>query len=107
MYLSSFPQITYATLENGKLKLKKNDKYFYQIQGQMRIVGCQKCTFMVWTPLGFLTDTISYDPNFWKIEMEGKLTSFFYECLLPEILDSRKARGLPFRELKTYKSKEK
>lgn len=35
---------------NGQLVLKKNCDRFYQIQGQMHIMGCKRCEYEVWTP---------------------------------------------------------
>ena len=38
------------------------------------------------------------DNEFWNNEMFPKLERFYFLCLLPEIVDSRHARGMPIRE---------
>lgn len=38
--------------------------------------------------------------QFWSENMEKKLLSFYNKCLLPEIVDSRKARSLKLRDEK-------
>ncbi|KAJ8886812.1 hypothetical protein PR048_013024, partial [Dryococelus australis] len=42
---------------------------------------------------GIFIDRIVKDTQFWEQEMVTKLTKFYWECLLEEILDSRKAQG--------------
>ena len=34
--------------------LKRNENYYYQIQGQLAITGRRYCYFIVWTPLGMV-----------------------------------------------------
>lgn len=49
-------KIKYLEKKNGKLVLKKNHDYFYQIQGQLHITPKKYCYFVVWTPKGkFIT----------------------------------------------------
>ncbi|KAF0755359.1 YqaJ domain-containing protein [Aphis craccivora] len=75
---------------------KKKHKHHYQIQGQMRIAQKNFCVFAVWTPKGIKTETILFDKQFWKEQMFPKLQTFFYDCLLPEIVDPRYP-GRPIR----------
>lgn len=37
---------------DGKMKLKINDNYYYQVQGQLRVANKNACYFIVWTPKG-------------------------------------------------------
>ena len=75
-----------------------------------------KCYFMVWSPLGYHLEIVSYDPEFWAdLEVllstayfthylvlltnnKDTLENFYMNCLLPEIVDPRAPRGLPIRE---------
>lgn len=95
---------------SGKiLGLKKQHPYFYQIQGQLHISGREYCIFAVWTGLAdqqfqdkadlgkFLyTENIWYDPEFFN-KMLPILKEFYFEWLLPEIVDSRYKRKMPVR----------
>ena len=42
----------FCTMDNGQVKLKHNDKYYYQVQGVMAITKRRWCDFVVWTPKG-------------------------------------------------------
>ncbi|XP_050306062.1 uncharacterized protein LOC126745672 isoform X2 [Anthonomus grandis grandis] len=52
-------KITFATLENNHLHLKKNHNYYYQVQGQLAIANKQSCYFIIWSPLGMLVEQYS------------------------------------------------
>lgn len=56
--------------------------------------------FAVWSgenkPLK--TEKIERDDQFWEEKMKEKLLTFYMNWLLPEIVDSRRACGMPLRE---------
>ncbi|CAH1710462.1 unnamed protein product [Aphis gossypii] len=94
--------------ENGKLKfmtennegqlvLKEEDKRYYQVQGELNISEKTYCYFVVWTPKGFIMDKIQRDESFWNDKIEPRVTEFYMNSLLPEMIDSRRARDLPIR----------
>lgn len=39
------------------------------------------------------------DEEFWRNNIEPKATKFYHNCLLPEIVDPRKSRSVPLRNL--------
>lgn len=78
--------IKYCTLDSEKIVLKRNDKYMFQIQGQLHITGRDTCLFVVWTPKGFSVEEISRDDKFWELKMEEKLDLFYMEALLPIVM---------------------
>jgi len=45
-------KIKSCVIENGQLHLKRNDNYFYQVQGQLHITNKTYCYFCIWTPRG-------------------------------------------------------
>lgn len=45
-----------------------------------------------------ITIKIKKDDEFWRKEMVDKLTKFYINCLLPELIDSRRKRCMPIRE---------
>ena len=62
--------------------MKKEHRYYYQIQGQMAVTGRMKCFFIAYTYKGIYTMEIDFDPLFWEIA-ERKLNSFYCNGLLP------------------------
>lgn len=79
-------------------ELNKNHNWFYQIQGQLHITQRKFCVLGVWTPKGLKSEIIRKDDEFWETKMKSKLNKFFMNCLLPEIVDPRRARSMPLRE---------
>lgn len=48
-------KIKYLTIDqDGNIQLKRNDNYYYQVQGQLRVANKGACYFIVWTPKGLL-----------------------------------------------------
>ncbi|CAG9132575.1 unnamed protein product [Plutella xylostella] len=84
---------------SNKLVVNRNHKWFYQIQGQLRITGQNTCIFAIWTGPGNIKyELINKDDQFWKEKMEIPLIRFYKNCLLPELIDPRFNRNMPLRE---------
>jgi hypothetical protein len=78
--------------------VKTTHDYYHQVQGQLNITGRQWCDFVVFTRKGELyTERIKRDASFWE-KVVQKLRTFYLECVLPEIVDSRMVRGLKIRD---------
>lgn len=90
----------FCSLENGSLKLKKTHNYYCQVQGQMAVTERYWCDFVVYTEKGISVERIEFDSAFWS-DLLLKLSSFFENCLAPEILSPIHALGLPVRNLDT------
>lgn len=95
----------HAAAELGKIKfwkidgtVNKNHPWYYQIQGQLHITKKAKCFFGTWTPIGIKLEIIHRDDTFWNREMKQKLTSFYLDCILPELADPRKTRNMEIRD---------
>ena len=66
------------TSESGKYSLAvTHNYYYYQVQGQLGIVGQQFCDSVCWTPNGLYVECIKFDPDFFQ-EMEQKLRKFLF-----------------------------
>lgn len=50
---------------------------------------------------------ISKDEKFWKEKMEPKLLFFYFDCLLPELVDPRYTRNRTIRDPDYVKNKNK
>jgi len=81
-------------------KRNRNHRFFYQVQGQLNITRRDYCMFTVWTPKSIKTIRVNRDDVFWQNQMLPSLTRFYFECMLPEILDSRHNRNMPIRNPK-------
>lgn len=82
------------------IDLNKNCNWYHQIQGQLHVARREKCLFAVWSGDSKLlkTEIIKRDVTFWEKKIKEKLLTFYMDWLLPEIVDSRRARGMPLRE---------
>ena len=110
----------YLKESDGKLHLKKNHDYYYQIkillvrniqnhwslsyvclqiQGQLHILKRRWCDFVVWTPRedDYSQERIYYDQKFWEEKMLPKLNNFYLTSLLPEVVSPRHPCGQEIR----------
>lgn len=78
--------------------MKRSHIYYYQVQGQLHITQREYCIFAIWTLLGLKMEKIVRDDTFWHENMEKKLTQFYEQCVLPEIIDPRRERNMPIRD---------
>ena len=65
--------------------LMKTHKYFTQVQGQLSVCNREFCDFVVWTPQKTTIQRIYQDYSFIE-KLLKKLTSFFVDYMLPELL---------------------
>ena len=70
-----------------KVKLKRNHKYFYQVQGQLNIYNKDWCDFVVrrTNPYDIYIERVSRDVALWNSKMVPKLKAFYFSHILPEI----------------------
>ncbi|XP_022161821.1 uncharacterized protein LOC111027711 [Myzus persicae] len=88
-------KLTFCRLgENGKMELKVDHSYYYQVQGQMHISKRNSCYFVVYSANWIEIQIISYDDSFWREKMIEKLKVFYTECLLPEIINPQYGKRL-------------
>ncbi|KAJ8704320.1 hypothetical protein PYW08_013044 [Mythimna loreyi] len=92
-------QILKYNKKNNQVTLNKNSNWYYQAQGQLRVTGKQRCIFGIWGGEDEKMEVvyIQKDDVFWKNNMEPKLVNFYYTHILPELVDSRRNRGMPLR----------
>lgn len=91
----------YCKLDEGRLTLKHNHNYFYQIQGVMAVTKRKWCDFVIWTPKGISIERIKADTSFWG-KMEPKLDSFWDAAILPELAAPEHTHKRPIREPGTW-----
>jgi len=96
--ITKLPQIRNIFYKKNGDQMNRNHRFFYQVQGQLNITERDYCVFTVWTPRSLKMVRVKRDELFWQKKMLPLLTRFYYECMLPEILDSRYNRHMPIRE---------
>ncbi len=64
--------LKYLNETDGKIELKKNHNYFFQVQMQMAVTGLEWCDFFVWLENDSHLETIRFDEVFWQ-EAKDKL----------------------------------
>lgn len=85
-------------IKNDEIIVNKNNNYFFQVQGQLHVTNRKYCLFVLWTPLGVYSQRIERDIEFWNTKMAQKLKDFFYDCMMPELVDPRHTRSMEIRD---------
>lgn len=75
---STDPSFFMEKINENQCTLKKNDKYYFQVQGQMGVTGVPWCDFVVYTDLGLYIQRISFDSQFWE-DLKEKLISCYFK----------------------------
>lgn len=90
----------YKKTKTGTYVVNKEHDWYYQVQGQLHVTKAEKCIFGVWSGenIPIKTETIYRDDEFWKTKMEPKLTRFYIDCILPELVDPRLPRKMNIRD---------
>lgn len=87
----------FCELVNTEVVLRKDNTYYYQIQGQMAITGHKWCDFVVWTnngspALSTNVERVRFDESFWETKVLPGLLYFARHALVPELLCKRLKR---------------
>jgi len=79
-----------------------NCPWYFQIQGQLEVTNRKGCIFGVWTGLNqpIKTEYILRRRDFWEHKMKYQLETFYFKCMLPELVDPRQSRSMPISEPK-------
>jgi hypothetical protein len=70
---------------NGKVTIKHNHTYYYQVQGIMATLQIKWSDFVVLTNKHLHIERIYCDADFWEREMLPELNSFYFKYLAPEV----------------------
>ena len=71
----------YLHFDNGKLTMKQDHAYYYQLQGSMATLHLKWSDFVVFTNKDLHVEGIYFDNQFWKSKMLPELNSFHFEYL--------------------------
>ena len=80
--------------EGGQVtyQLKRRHDYYYQVQCQLYCCKVEWCDFIVRTNKDLHIERIHRDNDWFQQQMD-KLTTFYFEALLPELACPRKGKG--------------
>lgn len=81
------------TDSSGELRLKRNHKYYYQVQCQLGVTQLPWCYFVVWSKKGLFFEKVLADISFWS-NLKAKLVAFHKEYFVPEFFEMRVPRNL-------------
>ena len=75
-----------SNTDNDNIQLKRNHKYYYQIQGQLNIHEKQWCDLVIrrTNPYDIYIERIERDIRLWTNKMVPKLSAFYFSHILPE-----------------------
>ena len=64
----------------------------------MAVGECKWCDFVIFTEKGISIQRIPFNEEFWN-NLLARLTSFYDNCVVPEIVSPMHSVGLPVRDL--------
>lgn len=70
------PIFFFCEAVNGHCKLKRNDAYYTQVQGQMGSTRASWCDFIVYTKKGISVERIPFDAAHWA-SLKQKLSTYY------------------------------
>ena len=83
--------------KNNEPILKEDHTFYYQVQLQLRVTARDYCLFVISTFKGIKIMKIFRNEAFIQ-NMIYKACDFYFDCLVPEIVDSRRKRRMPIRD---------
>ena len=57
------------------------------------------CDFVIYTTKGVNVHRVRFDEDYWNLTLLPKLTTFFDNCVAPEIISPVHVLGIPIRNL--------
>ena len=73
------PMFPFLAFSGQNIILKKNSKYYDQIQGQMGVTGRNRAYFVVYTFVDVCIINVDFDEEFWLYSMLPKLELFYHK----------------------------
>lgn len=77
--------VSHIKFVGGQAKLKRNHKYFWQVQGQLAITGLSWCDVITSTKTDITVERIWLDETL-VMEMKNKLDPFFFDTYMETYL---------------------
>lgn len=77
------PNFNFLTYESGEIVIRKNHKYYDQIQGQLFITKRAYCYFIVYTFKDMFVQKIAIDVDYCEKSLIPKLELFYSKYYMP------------------------
>ena len=78
--------VDWLVIRDGVLKVKEYTRYWYQVQGQMAIMGRSLCDVAVFTEVDLAVVTVHAVPGLYEEVMVPKLREFYCKYMAPLIV---------------------
>lgn len=85
---NSIAEASHVKFISGQAKLKRNHKYFWQVQGQLAITGLRWCDFITSTQSDLTVERIWFDESLISA-MKDKLDIFYFGTYMETYLKSK------------------
>lgn len=93
------PNIKFFKKKNGDVTINEKSEWFIELQGDMHITGRKRAFIMIWLgESSYRVIEIERNDEFFERKMLEKLTYFFNEVMLKELVDSRLQRHMALRK---------
>ncbi|XP_031788429.1 uncharacterized protein LOC116417741 [Nasonia vitripennis] len=79
-------------------KMNTSHQYYYQVQDQLHVSRKDYCIFALCPKIDIKYIRVERNDDFWQKRMAEPLRRFYFDCLLPELLDSHYNRNMALRE---------
>src|SRR6185369_12266448 len=80
--------------KDGKLEIRKDHRFYYQIIGQLNVTGLNRCDLVIWYREAIRIITVNNDPEFWWKTIFPDLNDFYRSYCIPEMITRRVQRGV-------------
>lgn len=84
--------------DRGQAVINEMSDWHIQIQGQLRIFRFVEALVMIWLGKEYKILKILRNDDFFETRMKSKLTEFYDEVMIKELVDPRKTRSMGLRE---------
>ena len=76
----------FMEVHEDTIQLKRSHSHYMQVQGEMGVMECEWCHFVIWTEDSLFVEEIPFDEGLWKDTILPKLATFYKDKLVPKIL---------------------
>ncbi|XP_061174226.1 uncharacterized protein LOC133183284 [Saccostrea echinata] len=90
----NLPDYLLAAATDGELEIKKNHRYFCQVQGQMAITKRMWCDFFVYSCNGTFNKRINFEEEYYA-DVQVNLIDFFKTFIAPKFMEKQDMLATP------------
>lgn len=100
----AIPKIKFFKKKGTDVTINEKSDWFIELQGQMRVTDRKNAFIMIWLgESNYRVIEVERNDKFFNEKMEDKLTYFYNEVMLKELVDSRVSRHMKLRKYDSEK----